>query len=121
MFLPLALFPHTPARTKSTPTITLTVSAFTFFKYLYAPLWWITLAQGLNAYFRQGQAFSLPCYSMVFDFTGFVLAFVWMYAVEEVEVEATEMIMTVPRLVGGLLLMGLESTIASYFEGKQRL
>ncbi|KAJ6461690.1 hypothetical protein C8R45DRAFT_1027745 [Mycena sanguinolenta] len=120
LFLPLALFPHTAASArKSTPTPTLTVSAFAFLKYLYAPLWWITLAQGLNAYFRQGQAFSLPCYFMALDFTGFVLAFVGMYAVEAVE--GVEMVMTVPRLVGGLLLTGPASTMAAYFEGKQRL
>ncbi|KAJ6459234.1 hypothetical protein C8R45DRAFT_1109566 [Mycena sanguinolenta] len=65
------------------------------------------------------QAFSPPCNFMAVDFTGFMLAFVWMYAVEAVE--GAEMVMTVPRLVGGLLLAGLASTMASYFEGKQRL
>ncbi|KAJ6526771.1 hypothetical protein B0H19DRAFT_1084352 [Mycena capillaripes] len=51
---------------------------------LCGPLWWATLAQGLNAYFRQGQTFSLPCYFITLDFAGFSLALVRMYAVDAV-------------------------------------
>ncbi|KAJ6526781.1 hypothetical protein B0H19DRAFT_1196970 [Mycena capillaripes] len=119
LFLPLAFFPSGSANAqKSTPTPTLSVSAFTVFKYLYGPLWWVALAQGLNAYFRQGQAFSLPCYFIALDFIGFTLAFVGMYAVDTVAGEAP---MSVPRLVLGLLGAGPASTMASYFEAKQRV
>ncbi|KAJ7238306.1 hypothetical protein B0H12DRAFT_1137493 [Mycena haematopus] len=122
IFLPLAFFHRTPApKIKTTPTPTLSVSAFTVFKYLYAPLWWITLAQGLNAYFRQGEPLSLPCYFMALDFAGFILAFLGMYAVDAVAGEAAQVEMGVLRLLGGLLAAGPASTMAAYFEAKQRL
>ncbi|KAF7371386.1 hypothetical protein MSAN_00775100 [Mycena sanguinolenta] len=120
LFLPLAFFPHTSAAARKTaPTPTASILAFTFFKYLYAPLWWITLAQGLNAYFRQGQDFSLSCYFIALDFMGFIITFVGIYAVEVME--GPETVMSVPRLVGGLLLTGPASTMATYFEKQQRL
>ncbi|KAJ7917459.1 hypothetical protein B0H13DRAFT_327514 [Mycena leptocephala] len=119
LFIPLFFFPSRRAQPDA-PIPTLSISAFTFFKYLYAPLWWVTLAQGLNAYYRQGQPFTPPCYFMALDFAGFVLTFLGMYAVDAVAGEA-QAAMGVPRLVVGLLVAGPASTMAAYFGMKQRL
>jgi hypothetical protein len=119
LFIPLFFFPSRRAQPDA-PIPTLSISAFTFFKYLYAPLWWVTLAQGLNAYYRQGQPFTPPCYFMALDFAGFVLTFLGMYAVDAVAGEA-QAAMGVPRLVVGLLAAGPASTMAAYFGMKQRL
>ncbi|KAF8175871.1 hypothetical protein K438DRAFT_1979385 [Mycena galopus ATCC 62051] len=121
LFLPLAFIPRTPAQKHSaTPTPTLAISAFVVFKYLFGPLWWVTVAQGLNAYFRQGQTFNLACYLTVLDFTGYILAFLGIYAVEAVAGEARAA-MSVSRLLIGLAAAGPASTMAAYFEAKQRL
>ncbi|KAF8175872.1 hypothetical protein K438DRAFT_2044443 [Mycena galopus ATCC 62051] len=121
LFLPLAFIPRTPAQKQlETPTPTLTISAFVVLKYIYGPLWWISVAQGLNAYFRQGQTFSLPCYFMVLDFAGYIVAFLGIYAVDAVAGEARAA-MSVPRLLIGLVAAGPASTMAAYFEAKQRL
>ncbi|KAJ7676740.1 hypothetical protein DFH06DRAFT_613266 [Mycena polygramma] len=122
LFIPLAFFPHAQhSRLMSTSTSppTLSVSAFTFFKYLYAPLWWLTLAQGLHAYFIKEQEFTLPAYFMALDFGGFTLMFVGLYALDAVAGDV-QGAMSVPRLAGGLLGVGPTSTMASYFEAKQR-
>ncbi|KAJ7023611.1 hypothetical protein C8F04DRAFT_1233133 [Mycena alexandri] len=119
LFLPLSLYPRSTIH-KNTPTPTLTVSAFTVFKYLYAPLWWVTVAGGLNAYLRRGETFSLPCYFMALDFGGYVLTFLAIYALDFVAGEA-QAVMTVPRLLAGLFGAGPASTMATYFERKQRL
>jgi hypothetical protein len=119
LFIPLFFFPSGPAQ-KSTPIPTLSISAFTFFKYLYGPLWWVTLAQGLNAYYRQGQNFTLPCYFMALDFSGFLLTFVGMYAIDAVAGDA-DAAMSVLRLLVGLVVAGPASTMAAYFGEKQRL
>ncbi|KAJ7762095.1 hypothetical protein B0H16DRAFT_1688232 [Mycena metata] len=119
LFLSLALHPRSTPH-KDTPTPTLTVSTFTVFKYLYAPLWWVTVAPGLNAYFRAGETFSLPSYFMALSFAGYVLTFLAFYALDFVAGEA-QAVMGVSRLVVGLLVAGPTSTMATYFERKQRL
>ncbi|KAJ7700958.1 hypothetical protein B0H16DRAFT_1705537 [Mycena metata] len=119
LFMPLALYPRSTTH-KNTPTPTLTISAFTVFKYLYAPLWWVTVASGMNAYFRGGETFSLPCYFMALDFGGYVLTFLAIYALEFVSGEA-QAVMGVSRLLVRLVGTGPASTMATYFEGKQRL
>lgn len=118
LFLPLAFFPSTPVH-KATPTPTTTISAFTVFKYLYAPLWWVTIAQALNAYFRAGVEFTPACYFMALDFAGFVLTFIGLYAVDAVAGEAQKA-MGVGRMLGGLVVVGPASTMATYFERRQR-
>jgi len=120
LFLPLTFLSRASHIAKPAPPPTLTISAFTFFKYLYAPLWWVSLAQGLNAYFRAGQEFTPACYFMALDFSGFVLSFLGVYAIEAVAGEA-QAAMGVQRLVVGLLAQGPASTMATYFEAKQRL
>ncbi|KAJ7167068.1 hypothetical protein C8R46DRAFT_1351250 [Mycena filopes] len=122
LFLPLALYARsgTGILNKATPTPTLTISAFTVFKFLYAPLWWLTLAQGLDAYFRAGTPFTLPCYFMALDFGGYVLTFVALYAIDAVAGEA-QAHMGLGRLFGSLLAVGPASTMAMYFGAKQRL
>ncbi|KAJ7673740.1 hypothetical protein DFH06DRAFT_1292592 [Mycena polygramma] len=117
LFIPLAFFPrvqHPDVKPNSA-----SVSAFTFFKYLYAPLWWLTLAQGMHAYYVKKQQFTLPAYFMALDFGGFTFMFVVLYALDAIAGEAQGK-MSVPRLVGGLLALGPASTMASYFEAKQR-
>ncbi|KAJ7613206.1 hypothetical protein FB45DRAFT_1009169 [Roridomyces roridus] len=114
LFLPLFFLSFIPT-SKSEPTPTLGVSALTFFKFIYAPLWWVTLAQGFNAYLRAGEPFTPPCYFMALDLFAFVLSFVGMYAVDAVAGDAP---MAVPRMLGGLLVFGPASTMAAYF-GKQ--
>ncbi|KAF7358438.1 hypothetical protein MVEN_00894300 [Mycena venus] len=126
LFLPLALFPtHTKAKGNSTtppptPIPTLSISTFTVMKYLYGPLWWVTLAQGLNAYFRLGETFSPACRFIALDYIGFVWTFVAMYAVDAVAGEA-QVAMSVQRLLISFVATGPASTMAAYFEAKQRL
>ncbi|KAJ6477861.1 hypothetical protein C8R47DRAFT_1139662 [Mycena vitilis] len=116
LFIPLAFFPRPPRDVKPNSA---SVAAFTFFKYLYAPLWWLTFAQGLHAYFVKEQELTLPAYFMALDFSGFTFMFVVLYALDAIASEAQGK-MSVPRLVGGLLALGPASTMASYFEAKQR-
>ncbi|KAJ6559937.1 hypothetical protein B0H19DRAFT_1289476 [Mycena capillaripes] len=119
LFLPLAFIPRAPkAQNNAQPPPTISVTVFTACKYLYAPLWWISLARGLNGYYRKNQGFSLPSYFIVLDFSGFVLTFLGMYAVDAVAGDAPATIS-----LGGLLLRmviaGPASTMAAYYEAKE--
>jgi hypothetical protein len=58
----------------------MSTSVFTVYKYLYAPVWWISAVRVLNAYFRAGQDFTLPSYFMTLDSAGLGITFVGMYA-----------------------------------------
>ncbi|KAK7056084.1 hypothetical protein R3P38DRAFT_3385801 [Favolaschia claudopus] len=138
LFLPLAFLnnnspppPHTHTKGSAAPAAvpTLSVSVFTFYKYLYAPLWWMSLLQGLNrayrAYYNYAQnapsPFTLPTYFMALDLVGFVVMFVGVFAVEWVQggdEVAGEMGWGEVgwRVVG----TGLGSTMAVVFERKQR-
>ncbi|KAJ7470185.1 hypothetical protein B0H11DRAFT_2434358 [Mycena galericulata] len=122
LFIPLALLPRgkpsTPTNTGTSPP-TIAITVFTVLKYLYAPLWWITVAQGLNAYYRKNEVFSLPCYFMALDFAGFVFTFVAMYAVDAVAGE-TKDTMSVAGLIVRMLLRGPASTMALYYEAKEK-
>ncbi|KAJ7439082.1 hypothetical protein FB451DRAFT_1302783 [Mycena latifolia] len=118
-FLPLALFPRSTDSTNTVTSAPLTITVFTVYKYIYAPAWWAALGKGLNAYFRRGETFNLACYFMALDLVGFVLLFLGMYAVDAVAGEAQE-VMSVGRLLGGIIGLGPASTMAAYFEGQQR-
>ncbi|KAJ7181305.1 hypothetical protein C8R43DRAFT_968888 [Mycena crocata] len=121
LFLPLAFFARgltTPKQPHPPPTLSTTV--FTVYKYLYAPLWWITLARGLNAHFRTQVEFSLPCYFMALDFSGFVLTFVGMYAVDVIAGDAPATMRGTELLVR-MILAGPASAMAAYYEAKEGL
>ncbi|KAJ7620365.1 hypothetical protein FB45DRAFT_930073, partial [Roridomyces roridus] len=117
LFLPLFLLSFIPT-SKSEPTPTLGVSALTFLKFIYAPLWCGTLAQGFAAYLRAGEPFTPPCFFMALDLSAFVLSFVGMYAVDAVAGDAP---MGVARMFGGLLVFGPASTMAAYFGEQERV
>ncbi|KAJ7730765.1 hypothetical protein B0H16DRAFT_1469449 [Mycena metata] len=122
-FLPLVFLAHSKepdAESTPTPVPTLTISAFTTLKYLYAPAWWLALGKAVNAYSRRGETFTLASYFMAVDVVGFVVLFLGWYAVDAVAGEAQE-VMGVGRLVAGFLSVGPASTMAAYFEGQQKL
>ncbi|KAJ7446551.1 hypothetical protein FB451DRAFT_1188642 [Mycena latifolia] len=118
LLLPLTLFPRATAPPANEPTPTLTASVFKVYKYLYTPLWWISVAQGLNAYYRQNEPFSLPCYFLAVDFAGMVLTFLGMYAIDYVAGDTARF--SVSDLVLRLALMGPTAAMAAYYEAKER-
>ncbi|KAJ7153093.1 hypothetical protein C8R43DRAFT_950496 [Mycena crocata] len=117
LFIPLGFLPRPTARVGAVPTISATV--FTVFKYFYAPMWWITLGQGFNGYYRLGQGFSLPDYWMALDFAGFVLSFFGMYAVDAVAGDAPGSV-PLTTLLWRMVVMGPPSTMAAYYEAKEK-
>ncbi|KAJ7907543.1 hypothetical protein B0H13DRAFT_1879480 [Mycena leptocephala] len=103
IFLPLALFSrgtNTKGQTQAPPTMS--ASVFTVYKYLYAPVWWISAVRGLNAYFRAGQDFTLPSYFMTLDSAGWVSR-------------------SAEGLLLRLLVAGPASMMAVYYEAKEGL
>ncbi|KAJ7131830.1 hypothetical protein C8R43DRAFT_1239656 [Mycena crocata] len=118
LFIPLAFLPRPPpALSTKVPTISATV--FTVFKYFYTPMWWITVGQGANGYYRLGQGFSLPDYWMTLDFAGFVLTFFGMYAVDAVAGDAPAS-RSLAQLVMRMVLTGPPATMAAYYEAKEK-
>ncbi|KAF7339032.1 hypothetical protein MVEN_01979400 [Mycena venus] len=152
LFLPLAFFPRNNDNStnagsdvqknnkRAAKTPTLTITAFTIFKYLYAPLWWISVFQFLRASgflstsTSHPAPFTPPVYFMVLDFAGFVLAFLGLYAVDLVadagefvagEGKAGEEVvrrqLTAPQtFVLKLVVLGPASTMAGYWAERQR-
>ncbi|KAK6987495.1 hypothetical protein R3P38DRAFT_3374681 [Favolaschia claudopus] len=131
LFLPLALLdtsppPQTHTNGPATPAAvpTLSISVFTFYKYLYAPLWWMSIFQGLTAYYNINQnapsPFTLPTYFMALDLVGFVVMFIGVFAVEWVGGDEVAVEMGWGELGWRLAGTGLGSTMAVVFERKQR-
>ncbi|KAJ6599740.1 hypothetical protein DFH09DRAFT_1128711 [Mycena vulgaris] len=119
LFIPLGFFPEPDPKATAAPPPKISVTVFKVYKYMYAPLWWITVAQGLNGYYRLNQGFSAPDYFMAVDFAGMVLTFLGMYAIDYIAGDAVDTL-TIQEVALGLVLAGPTATMAAYFEAKER-
>ncbi|KAJ7683443.1 hypothetical protein B0H17DRAFT_1181634 [Mycena rosella] len=117
LFVPLVFFPAPAPHVKEEEAPTLSVTVFKVYKIIYAPLWWISVAQGLNVYLRTHQ-FSLPTYWLALDLVGMVAAFLGMYAVDFVAGDTAGF--GVEKVALGLVLAGPAATMAAYYEAKER-
>ncbi|KAJ7106273.1 hypothetical protein C8R44DRAFT_805955 [Mycena epipterygia] len=123
LFLPLAFFPDPK---NVSPPSTLGMSTFKVLKYMYAPLHYLTLFQGIAAY-RAGEPFTAACRFMALDFVGFIATFLGMSAIDALAAADVNdrntgnahAQMGFLELLARLLLAGPASAMAAYYERKE--